>query len=73
MSSRMAVSDPGQFKAVAIASASSPVVPIATMASYRDALSQQGHAVSTLIDPTAQHEWIPAAPAAVLAWFDKYP
>ena len=49
------------------------VVPIATMESYRDELASEGHAVKAIIDPTAGHEWIAAAPDAVLAWFDASP
>jgi poly(3-hydroxybutyrate) depolymerase len=98
MTSRMAVSYPGRFRALAIQSASyatcgptacvvpSPlpsdhpptlflhgqndtVVPLATMLAYHDELARDGLTTDAIIDPTAGHQWIAAAPAAVLAWF----
>ncbi len=50
-----------------------PVVPIWTMELYRDALVGQGTAVEVLLEPAAQHEWIPAAPGGIVGWFDDHP
>jgi predicted esterase len=102
MTSRMAVSYPGRFKALAIQSASyatcggaictvpemlppnhpptlflhgqlDDVVPISTMFPYRDKLTSEGRRVDTVIDASAGHAWIAAAPPAVRAWFDASP
>jgi poly(3-hydroxyoctanoate) depolymerase len=48
-------------------------VPISTMKLYRDRLAATGHVVSTVVDPFAGHEWISAAPDAVVAWFQASP
>ncbi len=102
MTSRMAESYPGRFKALAIQSASfakcagaicvipTPipaghpptlflhggadwVVPVRTMIRYRDALVREGYAAKAIIDPNAGHEWIPAAPDAIVQWFQAWP
>lgn len=100
MTSRMAVSYPGQFRALAIQSASYAtcagwicdvgpvppdhpptlflhgerdlVVPVSSMQEYADALAVAGIATRVVLDPDAGHEWIPPAPAEVLAWFDQH-
>jgi predicted esterase len=97
MTSRMAVSYPGTFRALAIQSASyatcagslcvipalpadhpptmflhgeaDPVVPIATMLPYAAALEDQATPVERVIDATAGHEWLEAAPVEVPAFF----
>jgi dienelactone hydrolase len=101
MTSRMAVSYAGQFRALAIASGSyatcsgplcsvptplpadhpptlflhgdaDPLVPLWTMQLYRDALAAEGRSVKTIIQPGAGHQWIAAAPDAVVQWFDEW-
>jgi poly(3-hydroxyoctanoate) depolymerase len=101
MTSRMAVSYAGRFRALAVSAGSyatcggilcalppllpadhpptlflhgaiDPVVPIATMYAYRDALSALGHTTRTVVDPTFMHGWIPATPDEVRAWFDAH-
>ncbi len=101
MTSRMAVSYAGHFRALAIASGSyatcggsictipttlpsdhpptlflhgqlDTLVPIATMMSYESALRGQGVATQIVTDATAGHQWIDAAPDAVLAWFQAH-
>ncbi|MFN7953610.1 MAG: prolyl oligopeptidase family serine peptidase [bacterium] len=99
MTSRMAVSYPGRFAALAIQSGSyatcagwictvgpipldhpptlflhgdnDPIVPIWTMQPYADALTAAGISNRQVIDPDALHEWIPAAPGEVRAWFER--
>jgi hypothetical protein len=39
---------------------------------YRDALAVEGRSVKTIIQPGAGHQWIPAAPDAVVQWFDEW-
>jgi poly(3-hydroxybutyrate) depolymerase len=102
MTSRMAVSYQGKFKALAIESGSyatclssfctipalpsnhpptlflhggqdTVVVPIATEQAYDTALMTAGIPQDLIDDPNSGHQWIPAAPMAVLAWFQKYP
>jgi poly(3-hydroxybutyrate) depolymerase len=100
MTSRMAVSYPGTFRALAIESASyatcnalclvpalpsdhpptlflhgllDTVIPVPTMEVYRDALLRDGHEAKTIIDPTAGHEWIPEAIAAVPDFIAAHP
>jgi len=100
MSSRMAVSYPGRFRALAIASggyascgptcllpatmpaqhpptlflhgANDVLAPVANMLAYRDALADAGVPVQTIIDPSLGHQWIPAAPQAIRAWFSTH-
>jgi poly(3-hydroxybutyrate) depolymerase len=100
MTSRMAVSYPGRFRALAIASGGyatcgavcslpaamplghpptlflhggvDPLVPVANMLAYRDALLDAGVPVQTIIDPDAGHEWLPEAPGAIPAWFEGH-
>jgi poly(3-hydroxybutyrate) depolymerase len=101
MTSRMAVSYPGKFKALAVNSGSyatcggpacvipnplpsdhpptlfchgqlDPAVPIASMQAYDMQLASQGIATKTVVDPTALHTWIDAAPDAILAWFEAH-
>jgi poly(3-hydroxybutyrate) depolymerase len=96
MSSRMAVSYAGQFRALAIASASyatcgktcsvpplpadhpptlflhgeaDTVVPISSMRPYSEALGQKA---DVIVNPSAGHEWLPEAVAAVPDWFDAH-
>lgn len=98
MTSRMAVSHAGRFRALAIQSASyatclgpvcgvpgdlpedhpptlflhgviDPIVPIWTMYPYRDRLAAQGTPTRTVKSTFATHEFLPAAPGEVLAWF----
>jgi poly(3-hydroxybutyrate) depolymerase len=102
MTSRMAVSYPGRFRALAIASGSyatcsgplctiptplpadhpptlflhgdaDVVVPLWTMEAYRDELSAEGRATQSIIQAGAGHQWIAAAPDAVLKWFNAWP
>lgn len=101
MTSRMAVSYPGRFKALAIQSASyatcigplcdigtipadhpptlflhgflDPIVPIFTMRMYYEKLVAAGIETERIIDPLANHQWIPPAPEAVLDWFRSHP
>jgi pimeloyl-ACP methyl ester carboxylesterase len=101
MTSRMAVSYDGVFRALAIASASyatclgpicavpsplpadhpptlfmhgelDPIVPIATMQPYHDALVAQGIDTGLDIDPFAGHQWLGDAPERVTAWFESH-
>lgn len=100
MTSRMAVSYSGRFRALAIESASyavcagvacavpslpsdhpptlflhgqlDTVVPVSTMQLYESALRGQGTATRSVVDPAAAHQWINAAPAEVLAWFQAH-
>ena len=44
-----------------------------TMEMYRDELVAEGRVVKTLLDPKAGHEWLPAGPAVIRAWFDASP
>lgn len=98
MTSRMAVSHAGRFRALAIQSASyatclgpvcgvpgdlpddhpptlflhgviDPIVPIWTMYPYRDRLDAQATPTRTVKSTFATHEFLPAAPGEVLAWF----
>lgn len=100
MTSRMAVSYRGLFRALAVHSGSyatcsalclvpslpadhpptlflhgmrDPVVPIATMEPYRDALVREGIQVQTVVNSSAAHEWIPEGPKAVLDFFNAHP
>lgn len=101
MTSRMALSYPGRFKALAIQSASyatcagilcdvgpipsdhaptlflhgalDPIVPIFTMDAYRNKLGSQGIETRRVVDPLSHHEWIPQAPDAIRAWFQRFP
>ena len=101
MTSRMAVSYAGRFKALAVQSASyatclgpvcsvpelapdhaptlllhgglDTVVPLWTARRYRYALADGGIEHELIIDGAAGHEWIAAAPAAVLDWFQRFP
>lgn len=50
-----------------------PVVPVLTMYPYRDKLKKQGTAQRVVEDPLAAHEWISAAPQAIVDWFQKHP
>lgn len=50
-----------------------PVVPMWTMDLYRNALEEQGTPTHAVVDPGALHEWIPAAPEAIVEWFLQYP
>ncbi len=100
MTSRMAVSYPGRFRALAIHSASyatcssicvlptdlpadhpptlflhgqlDAVVPITAMTPYRDALMADGVEVRTVLDPAAGHQWLPAGPREVPAFFQTH-
>lgn len=97
MTSRMAVSYPGRFRALAIESASyatcsgfvcdvpdlpadhpptlflhgaeDAIVPLGTAEAYAEALAAQDTEARVLVDPSAGHAWIDAAPSATVAWF----
>jgi poly(3-hydroxybutyrate) depolymerase len=110
MTSRMALSYPGMFKALAIESGSwatclsgtgpsgvgtctvpSPlpakhpptllmhgsldttIVPEWTVTAYVNALVASSVPEKEVDDANSGHQWIPEAPAAVLAWFQTYP
>lgn len=45
-------------------------VPVATMVPYEAALRAQGTATRVVTEAARGHEWLPAAPDEVLAWFD---
>jgi poly(3-hydroxyoctanoate) depolymerase len=53
--------------------ASDTTVPQSTMEQYYDRLVVQGIATVKVIDPTAGHQWINAAPLAIRPWFDAHP
>lgn len=100
MTSRMAISYPGRFRALAVQSASyatcigllcaigpipedhpptlflhgglDPVVPVATMHAYNNALVAVGRTTRVVVDPLSLHRWIPQAPVEVLTWFQAY-
>ena len=101
MTSRMAVSHPGHFKALAIQSASyatcggplcaipadlpddhpptlflhggiDPIVPIWTMYAYRDQLRREGVMTKSVVDDFRIHEFLPAAPVEITAWFQQW-
>lgn len=98
MTSRMAVSYRGRFKALAIQSASyatcpvgplclvpalppdhpptlllagllDPLVPEWTVEAYHTRLAAEGHKTELIVGDLGSHEWIPAAPSAVVDWF----
>jgi dienelactone hydrolase len=102
MTSRMAVSYPGKFKALAIQSASyatcpvgplclppappkdhpptlflagllDPLVPLWTVQAYYNRLVAKGIKTQLIVDALASHQWIPAAPSAVVDWFIASP
>jgi len=110
MTSRMALSYPGKFKALAIESASwatclsgggpsgsgmctvpstlpamhpptlllhgtldTTIIPEWTVTAYVTALTASGVPEKEVDDANGGHQWIPEAPSAVLAWFQKYP
>jgi poly(3-hydroxybutyrate) depolymerase len=101
MTSRMAVSYPGRFRALAIESgsyatclgplctipdtlpadhpptlflhgAADTTVPISTARAYDDALKARGIETKFVEDAAAGHQWITAAPEAVLDWFTTH-
>lgn len=101
MTSRMAVSYEGRFKALAIESGSyatcissdctvpalssthpptlflhgdedTVIVPESTVTAYETALTAAGVVFKEVDDANSGHQWIPEAPAAVLAWFNTY-
>jgi dipeptidyl aminopeptidase/acylaminoacyl peptidase len=47
------------------------IVPIATAWTYHDKLAAKGVMVDFVVDETAGHRWIDAAPSATLAFFDS--
>jgi predicted esterase len=49
------------------------LVPESTVTLYVNALKAAGVPTSEVDDATSGHQWIPEAPTAVLAWFQKYP
>lgn len=98
MTSRMAVSYPGKFKALAIQSASyatcpvgpvcavpalsnnhpptlllagllDPLVPLYTVQAYYNRLHAAGVKTQMIVEGLASHQWLPAAPDAVVNWF----
>lgn len=99
MTSRMAVSYAGTFRALAIASASyatcgntctvptlppnhpptlflhgatDPLVPVATMEAYRDALAGAGRTAESIVAAGVGHQWLGEAVTAIPAWFDSH-
>ncbi|MFO0577216.1 MAG: plasmid partitioning protein [Polyangia bacterium] len=99
MTSRMAVSYRGRFRALAVHSASYAtcsalclvpplpddhpptlflhggldlIVPVTTMAVYRDALRRDGTEVRTVLDPAAGHQWLPSGPSEIVGWFGAH-
>jgi poly(3-hydroxybutyrate) depolymerase len=49
------------------------IVPEATVADYVTALKAAGVPEKEIDDASSGHQWVPEAPAAVLAWFQQYP
>lgn len=49
-----------------------PIVPIATAEAYDAALAAQSIPERFVVDPVAGHQWIAAAPAEVVAWFQHH-
>jgi poly(3-hydroxybutyrate) depolymerase len=49
------------------------IVPEATVTDYVTALTTAGVAEKEIDDAASGHQWIPEAPAAVLAWFQQHP
>lgn len=100
MTSRMAVSYPGKFRALADVAGSyatcsatcyvprplpkdhpptlflhgdtDTVVPSASVTPYVDALQAEGHETKLVTDKVG-HQWLPAGPAVIPAWFDAHP
>ncbi|MCA9657640.1 MAG: dienelactone hydrolase family protein [Myxococcales bacterium] len=56
-----------------LAGAEDPIVPLSTVEAYHDALIAATVHTELVVDEAAGHEWISAAPDAVLAWFDEHP
>jgi len=50
-----------------------PIVPIATMLSYRDELDNLGVDTETIVAPGVGHAWIDASPQALVDWFGSHP
>jgi hypothetical protein len=50
-----------------------PVVPAWTMYLYQAELAYLGVDNEAIVNPTFLHGWIPQAPPAVLAWFNRHP
>lgn len=48
-------------------------VPFSTAERYRDRLAEAGIEHAVVTNPTAGHEWISAAPDAILDWFQAHP
>ncbi len=48
------------------------IVPVETMAEYRDALDALGVETATVLDEEAGHGWIDAAPQAIPQWFQEH-
>lgn len=53
--------------------AADTTVPQFTKDPYYDRLVAQGVSTVKVIDPTAGHEWINAAPPSVRPWFEAHP
>lgn len=49
-----------------------PVVPILTMYPYRNRLDAQGTPTRTVTSLFATHEFLPAAPGEIVAWFQRW-
>ena len=49
------------------------VVPMSTMTPYRKALTAAGVPTALVTEAGAGHAWLPAGPAAVVAFFEKHP
>lgn len=101
MTSRMAVSYAGRFRALADHSGSyatcsatctvptplpsdhpptlflhgdaDTIVPMTSVQPYLDALQAEGHETKLVTDADAGHQWLPAGPDAISAWFKAHP
>jgi predicted esterase len=51
---------------------SDTTVPPSTMQAYYDRLQAQGIPVREVIAPNLTHEYLPAAPTEIVAWFNRY-
>lgn len=47
------------------------IVPVGTMQKYADALEAQGTEVDVVREAEVGHAWLPVAPEAIVAWFDR--
>lgn len=49
-----------------------PIVPRYTMEWYHDDLGRRNVTTAAVTQPGAVHQWIPQAPTAIPAWFDRF-